>query len=113
MLNEEVLWLDCKLGIVEKADYGHEVGGLQLNVVMKEEALKEIKARYASEIASYKSRIGVLSRALDSGQESRQVMCRIERDWEKGIKRWIRTDTEEVARETPIPEDETQGELDV
>lgn len=59
------------------------------------------------------AQINLISDKLNTGSEFREIPCEIEYDFENKLKRWIREDTGEIAKEDIIPYNELQEEMDI
>lgn len=74
----------------------------------------EVKAAVANgkaKIAEHDDAVNDLSEKLRTGKERRDVECKIEYDWSKKTREWIRSDTGECAQNDIIPEEDLQEHL--
>jgi hypothetical protein len=73
--------------------------------------LQRIKAEALASAASYREDIKAAEKALFdecNGKSYTSMECKVENDWESGVRRYIRPDTGGVAKEEQIPYEERQ-----
>lgn len=76
-----------------------------------EDRKKSFNSQIKSEIDGYDADINILSEAINTGKEFRDVNCYFT-DTEDGITRfWTRLDTKEVIQSRPLRDDERQQDL--
>ncbi len=112
-INNEKLMLPCALTNDEKLSYGLEMATEQQRVLEAEGRKQSFNSSIKAEIETHEARAHEIGNKLTSGKEYRDVECTIERDWDAKTRRWIRSDTGEIAKEDIIPESEIQEELEL
>jgi len=78
--------------------------------------LQSLKAEAQADAADWRERIKTQEKALFeacNGKSFTQMECRIEEDWDAGVRRYIRPDTGEIALEEQIPYEERQLHMDI
>lgn len=108
---KENLHLECILTDKEKLAYSKELSEKITAKARAEESLKSFQTQKKAEIAGCEATINLLADRINTGREFRLVECEIKYDFKEKIRTCTRTDTGEVVRETPIPEEEMQEEL--
>lgn len=112
-IEKENLTLPCILTDAEKLNYGQEQA-IALQRLEEAEARKqEFNSQIKADIEKHEARAHEIGHKLTSGKEYRDVECKIERNWEEKTRRWIRTDTGEIAKEDIIPERELQEDMEL
>jgi hypothetical protein len=110
---EEMKTLECLLTDQEKQICGKDIAEALSKKRGLEDRLKSISTQIKAEITSFDAQINVLSEKINTGREFREVKCEIVCDYENGTKRTVRTDTWEIIKETGIPYEDLQGELEL
>ena len=110
---EEDLNVECKLTREEKLKYSEELAENINQKKRTEDSLKSYKSQAKSEIEKAEASINLLSQKISSGKEYRAVKCKVEYDWDKKTRSWIREDTGEVVKDDIIPEELFQQNMDV
>src|SRR5438552_2208548 len=106
--------LRCVLTKDEKVEAGKELAEATNALKEIEDDKSQVSADFKAKIAAEEARIAVLSTKLRGGYELRDVECHIIFDKPKvGIKRTIRTDTDEILNESPMTEEEKQRNLNL
>jgi beta-galactosidase beta subunit len=112
-LLEEKITVKCLLTGEEKIKYSEEQSKDLVERSEKEAELQAYSKQLKADIASLDARIVALATKINNGYEHRAVACKIEYDWQNKIKKWIRSDTEEIVKEDIIPESELQEEANL
>jgi hypothetical protein len=112
-INQVKLMLPCILSNDEKLTYGLEMATEQQRVIECEGRKQSFNSSIKAEIETHETRAHEIGNKLTSGKEYRDVECKIERDWETKVRRWVRLDTGEIAKEDIIPEYELQEEMEL
>ncbi len=105
--------LMCKLTQKEIRVYSDELALKVQEQNDTESEKKEATRGFTNLLKDNKRRQGVLSTAISTKKEERDVVCRFEYDMENGLKRTIRTDTGEQVDAIPIPDHERQEVLEL
>lgn len=108
---KENLHLECVLTDQEKLDYSKQLSENVSKKTRAEEHLKSFQTQIRAEITACDATINMLAEKLNTGKEYRMIECKIEYDFEKKEKVWIRKDTGEIAQQDIIDEKELQEEL--
>ena len=112
-INKDKLLLPCVLTNDEKLSYGLEMATEQQRVLEAEGRKQSFNSSIKAEIETHEARAHEIGNKLTSGKEYRDVECTIERDWDAKTRRWIRSDTGEIAKEDIVPEHELQEEMEL
>lgn len=105
--------------MTEKVEYQNEYckyefsseerGNIAETLAIKTQELEEVEAEKKSVVANFKEKLETVQMEIKSaarkykdGYEMRNIECIVERDFEVGIVKYIRTDTGEVARTTKM-----------
>lgn len=105
--------LMCKLTKKELDTYRDELAETveeKKNVAAEK---KDVAKSYKTKIEGIEKRQGVLSTAISTKQEERDVTCNIEWDWEHGLKRITRPDTGEQVEALPLSDKERQEVMEL
>ncbi len=105
---KEVKTLECELTDDEKLAYLKELGEKISHRNGLEAQKKSYTTQINAEIATDDARIAALGEKAYSGKEYRDVECKIDYDFERGERSWMRTDTFEVVKTDIIPEEYMQ-----
>ena len=100
--------LRCKLTDEERLNYGQQQADALQARDQAEDEIAEIKGTYKAKILAKDAEIKVLSAALLSGHEFRDVTCTATHDYTGGIVTTIRLDTGEAVESREMTEDERQ-----
>lgn len=95
----------------ERLEIGQNIARESTQMASEEETKTEVVSEFKARIESHKAKIAELSRTLMNGYQFREVECRREFDFKKGIVAIIREDTGELVKERPITEQERQDNL--
>jgi hypothetical protein len=84
----------------------------------KNNLLEKIKQKYSAYVAEKKTikntiravdeAIGDINTMLERKTQQRPVACEIVYDFQNNAKHWVRTDTQEIVKQTTIPEEDLQ-----
>lgn len=105
--------LECTLTDQEKLAYSKTLSENVSKKARSEESLKSFQTQIKAEITSCEAQINLLAEKLNTGKEYRMVECEIRYDFKMKEKKWIRTDTGEVAKQEVISEEELQEEMEL
>ena len=103
--------LRVELTDAEIADMSQEMADAYSEVENLESEIKTHKQQLQSKIETKKARIAELMGIVRVGYESRKVKCERVFDYDEGVVKEIRLDTEEVIDERPLEDDEKQMSL--
>lgn len=103
----------CKLTDKEIFAAGKQLAGFRSKERELDDRKKRMSADLAAEDKTIQAEISKISQVVSTGEETRQVKCRWEYDWEAGKKHLRRLDTEEIIQEVDITDAEKQEELDM
>lgn len=109
-LTKEKLTLKYMLTDDEKVRYSEEQSKAFVERSEKKAQLKTYSGELEGDISSLDAKIMSYANKINNGYEHRAVECKIEYDWDSRMKRWLRFDTGEIAKEDIIPENELQEE---
>ena len=101
--------LTCRLTGDELRAYGSEMARLIREVTRLKVAKKENSDRDQREIDARVDRVGIIAAAVDAGQEERDVICEIRRDYSALAILHVRTDPEECWPEGTTAEVHTRA----
>ncbi|MBN1253958.1 MAG: hypothetical protein JXA50_01620 [Deltaproteobacteria bacterium] len=108
---QDALHLECILTDQEKLAYSKTLSENVSKTARAEEALSSFQKQMKAEIASCEAQINMLAEKINTGKEYRMVECEIRYDFKMQEKKWIRSDTGEVAKQDIISEEELQEEM--
>jgi len=108
---KEPLTLKCILTEAETLKFSREMAQAFSEKTDLEAQKKSYTKQIDADIASCDGKISSNGEKIRSGYEFRSVECRIEYDWKNKVRRWIRNDNSEIARDDIIPEEDLQEEL--
>jgi|WetSurMetagenome_2_1015567.scaffolds.fasta_scaffold285826_2 hypothetical protein len=113
VLMEERLNLKCILTDEEKLEYGRQQSLNFEKMKEVEGQKKQAVKQFDAEVAGCESAIASTSQKINNGYEYRYVKCEILYDWKGRIKRWVRSDTGEIAKEDMISDSEMVQQEDL
>jgi len=108
----DILNLDCELEPSELIAFSKSLGGWGAERRELELELKKIKADFKAKIDDIEKNINHAGQCCLTGKERRPITCDIEYNFEGNIMTFKRQDTKEVARQSQIPNDIRQEEMD-
>ncbi len=94
--NIVTLSLPAKLTLQQRAEYGDQLGGLEVELGKLKSAKKEYLAEYRESAEPLEKQIADLSGKLDAGEELHEVKCELEYDLASNMACYRRLDTGEV-----------------
>ena len=104
----EKLFLKYTFSDAEKAEIAAEMAEKVTDLSRKEDELKAVKSDFKSQIDGLQANVNGAATKLTNGYEMRNIECRVERDYKKGVIRFIRTDTGEIARTKEMSHEDRQ-----
>ena len=110
---KEVLYLECVLTAPELSQSGRDLAERTHAIDNLEAQLASVRKDINAQIAKAAAERRMFADAVSSGKVYREIECRIDLDFKDDVKRWIRTDTGEIAKESRIPAAERQKELEL
>lgn len=107
----EIQQLPVTLTQSELLSRGRESGELSLSISQIHEDLAAAKLAAREALKMHETRKRELDRVLREGIETRAVECEIRFDFDAGLVRTVRLDTDEVVSERPVTDEERQTSL--
>ena len=95
----------------EKLDVSNKISEAIISKSRLEGDLKTVQSQFRSRITEASAEISGLAQKLNAGWEMQEVECRIVRDFDEGIVRFVSIETDEVVEERPMSIDERQMRL--
>lgn len=105
------LEVECTLNEAEVRQASKKLADTLQKRLVIEDRMKQEKAKAKAEYAALDGQSWRLSRMIQTERETREVLCEVRYDFQKGEKTFIRTDTGEIARVDKIRPAERQKEL--
>lgn len=111
-MTTELQHLPVKLTDAELLARGRESGELALAIQQVHDELAAAKIAAKEKLKVFGDRDRELDRQLRSGTEDRDVECELRFDFDAGIVRTVRLDTDEVVSERDVTDEERQSTLE-
>lgn len=99
--------LECALTQAELLLRGEELASCGLEIEKLKSTRKGVNGQIA-DLAEQRTRLDVV---VDTGKETRMVLCEWRPDWQAGLKTLVRLDTNEPVTTEPIEDEERQTDL--
>lgn len=107
-MQTETLHLPVVLSQSELLAFGKEAGELDLAMRLAREDLDAVKKAAAETAKTNEARRREIARMQRDGVEMRSVECEIRFDFDAGVARTVRLDTDEVVSERAVTDEERQ-----
>lgn len=107
----ETRMLVCELSTEEQRLRGIELAAAETALLASDDAKKASAKRHKDGITTIQKHIYDLVKVVESGEEQRPVECTIEKLFDEGVVRVVRTDTGEVIDEFDVDADDLQMEM--
>jgi hypothetical protein len=112
-IKEQMLSLECVLTDDEKLACSKLQNEAINQKSQAENELKSFSAQKKAEIAGADAIIALYYQKLSTGKEYRPIKCKVNYDFEKKIREWVRLDTGEICKQDIIPEEDIQEEIEL
>jgi len=107
----ENLYLPCEFTNEEMQVKAQDMANKLRERTTLENEKKRAMANFASQLKSMDGEIAKLSSDYSAGYEYRNVKCDIFIDYAENIKRWVRSDTGKIAKESKLTVEDLQTEI--
>lgn len=104
-------WLPVKLTDEETLEKAKKLSRLERERASVEVEKKSVMSRFQQELKEFAGQIAELSRAIEKGEEQREVECAEDTSFEKKKIYTRRLDTQEIIHERDLPVEETQENM--
>lgn len=115
IMAEEIVEIECKYHFTdeETKEISAEMAKKITEKIEVEADKKNASDRFNKQIKELDSEIYARAARIHSGFEWRHMPCRMEKDYEKKIVRYIRTDNKEIAKERPMEGSDFEADLPI